>query len=104
VQVQASGVSFTLDADVKMSEVLQLCLAIKQEDLAGICNTAGKELAIETKLHVIATTWSDEMLEYTMHEATGMPLLVTLKTADIVQDLQEEQVRTRLCFVCVNIL
>jgi hypothetical protein len=97
IQMQSSGATFTVDDNVAMSDVLKLCLSSKQEDLAEVCNIAGKELTIEIKLHTIESNWSNRMLEYVMHDASGMPLLVASKTSELVQDLQEEQVCVCAC-------
>lgn len=71
---------------------LTIYLCSMQDDVEGVCAGAEKELVIEQMLHAIEQRWAKRELDYAEDKSTLAPTLVKDVAAEVLRDLQEEQV------------
>ncbi|XP_072903303.1 LOW QUALITY PROTEIN: dynein axonemal heavy chain 11 [Hemitrygon akajei] len=89
--MNATGVSFIVDADTTLGDLLGLHLYRVEEEVRNIVDKAVKEMAIEKVLGEIAQIWSVMEFSYEIHHSTGTPLLKS--DANLVETLEDNQVQ-----------
>uniref|UniRef100_UPI00398F1A35 dynein axonemal heavy chain 11 n=1 Tax=Pristiophorus japonicus TaxID=55135 RepID=UPI00398F1A35 len=89
--MNATGVSFVMDADTTLGDLLALQLYRVEEEVKNIVDKAVKEMAIEKVLAEINQIWSVMEFSYEKHYSTGIPLLKSDET--LIETLEDNQVQ-----------
>ncbi|XP_062234716.1 dynein axonemal heavy chain 9-like [Platichthys flesus] len=87
----ATGVSFTMDEDTTLADLLSLNLHCFEEDVRGIVDKAVKEMGMEKVLAELNTTWTGMQFQYEPHQRTQVPLLRT--DEELIETLEDNQVQ-----------
>ncbi|TTH38815.1 Dynein beta chain, ciliary [Bagarius yarrelli] len=89
--MHTTGVSFTMDENTTLGDLLELQLHRVEEEVKNIVDKAVKEMAIEKVLAEIKQTWSVMSLSYETHTSTGTPLLKA--DENLIETLEDNQVQ-----------
>uniref|UniRef100_A0A4W4HCE4 Dynein, axonemal, heavy polypeptide 9 like n=1 Tax=Electrophorus electricus TaxID=8005 RepID=A0A4W4HCE4_ELEEL len=89
--VRTTGVSFMMDENTTLGDLLELQLHRVEEEVKNIVDKAVKESAIEKVLAEISQTWSMMSLSYETHPSTGIPLLKA--DENLIETLEDNQVQ-----------
>ncbi|XP_063098488.1 dynein axonemal heavy chain 9 isoform X2 [Cavia porcellus] len=89
--MQATGVSFTMDKDTTLAQLLQLQLHLFEDEVRGIVDKAVKEMAMEKVLRDLQSTWAGMEFQYEPHPRTHVPLLKS--DEDLTEVLEDNQVQ-----------
>ncbi|XP_078083834.1 dynein axonemal heavy chain 11 [Mustelus asterias] len=89
--MNATGVSFVMDADTTLGDLLALQLYRVEEEVKNIVDKAVKEMAIEKVLAEISQIWNVIELSYETHYSTGTPLLKS--DENLIETLEDNQVQ-----------
>jgi len=84
-------VSFTITADFKLSDLLDLNLHKYADDVSEIVEKAQKEQAIEKVLRDVTNNWASITLLFGEHKKTGTPVLGELE--ETITQLETDQVQ-----------
>ncbi|XP_062965627.1 dynein axonemal heavy chain 9 [Cynocephalus volans] len=89
--MQATGVSFTMDKDTTLAQLLRLQLHHFEDEVRGIVDKAVKEMSMEKTLKELQTTWASMEFQYEPHPQTSVPLLRS--DEDLIEVLEDNQVQ-----------
>ncbi|XP_078408210.1 dynein axonemal heavy chain 11 [Cetorhinus maximus] len=89
--MNATGVSFVMDADTTLGDLLALQLYRVEEEVKNIVDKAVKEMAIEKVLAEISQIWNVMEFSYESHYSTGTPLLKS--DENLIETLEDDQVQ-----------
>ncbi|XP_066917361.1 dynein beta chain, ciliary-like [Clytia hemisphaerica] len=89
--MQATKVTFIMDEDTKLADLLALNLHNFEDEVRGIVDKATKELSMEKVLAELNGTWSVMEVEYEPHYRTGISLLKT--SEELIETLEDNQVQ-----------
>ncbi|XP_075759566.1 dynein axonemal heavy chain 9 isoform X2 [Pelodiscus sinensis] len=89
--MQATGVTFTMDADTTLADLLTLNLHRFEEDVRGIVDKAVKEMSMEKVLKELQSTWKSMEFQYEPHPRTRVPLLRS--DEELIETLEDNQVQ-----------
>ncbi|XP_067892376.1 dynein axonemal heavy chain 11 [Heterodontus francisci] len=89
--MNATGVSFVMDADTTLGDLLALQLYRVEEEVKNIVDKAIKEMAIEKVLAEISQIWNVMEFSYEKHYSTGTPLLKS--DENLIETLEDNQVQ-----------
>lgn len=89
--MQATKVSFVMDDDTSLADLLALNLHEFEDDVRGIVDKATKELGMEKTLKELNNTWSVQEIEYEPHYRTGISMLKT--SEELIETLEDNQVQ-----------
>ncbi|GCB76344.1 hypothetical protein scyTo_0019123, partial [Scyliorhinus torazame] len=89
--MNATGVSFVMDADTTLGDLLALQLYRVEEEVKNVVDKAVKEMAIEKMLAEISQIWNVMELSYETHYSTGAPLLKS--DENLIETLEDNQVQ-----------
>uniref|UniRef100_A0A8C3IZU9 DYH9 protein n=1 Tax=Chrysemys picta bellii TaxID=8478 RepID=A0A8C3IZU9_CHRPI len=89
--MQATGVTFTMDADTTLADLLTLNLHNFEDEVRGIVDKAVKEMSMEKVLKELKSTWSSMEFQYELHPRTNIPLLKS--DEELIETLEDNQVQ-----------
>ncbi|XP_055973719.1 dynein axonemal heavy chain 9 [Sorex fumeus] len=89
--MQATGVSFTMDENTTLAQLLQLQLHHFEDEVRGIVDKAVKEMGMEKMLKELQITWAGMEFQYELHPRTSVPLLQS--DEDLIEVLEDNQVQ-----------
>ncbi|CAM4557085.1 unnamed protein product [Lepidochelys kempii] len=89
--MQATGVTFTMDADTTLADLLRLNLHNFEDEVRGIVDKAVKEMSMEKVLKELKSTWSSMEFQYELHPRTNIPLLKS--NEELIETLEDNQVQ-----------
>nr|XP_023411935.1 dynein heavy chain 9, axonemal [Loxodonta africana] len=87
--MQATGVSFTMDKDTTLAQLLQLQLHNFEDEVRGIVDRAVKEMGMEKTLKELQTTWAGMEFQCEPHLRTHVPLWRS--DEDLIEILEDNQ-------------
>jgi len=83
-------VTFVMDEETKLADLLALNLHNFEDEVRGIVDKATKELSMEKVLAELNNTWSVMEVEYEPHYRTSISLLKT--SEELIETLEDNQV------------
>ncbi|XP_053720928.1 dynein heavy chain 9, axonemal [Synchiropus splendidus] len=89
--MNATGVTFSMDKDTTLADLLQLNLHNFEEEVRGIVDKSVKEMGMEKVLIALDSTWTNMEFKYEPHERTGLSLLRFEE--ELIETLEENQVQ-----------
>ncbi|XP_074871093.1 dynein axonemal heavy chain 9 [Carettochelys insculpta] len=89
--MQATGVTFTMDADTTLADLLTLSLHNFEDEVRGIVDKAVKEMSMEKVLKELRSTWSSMEFQSEPHPQTSVPLLRS--DEELIETLEDNQVQ-----------
>jgi len=89
--MSATGVKIEMTESTTLQDLLKLHLHEFEDEVAGIVDKAGKELAMEKMISELETTWASMNFEWDSHKRTG---LAQVKVAEeVIEVLEDNQVQ-----------
>ena len=94
VGIQAvAGTSLDITSkELLLGDVLNMCLKLNPDDVEEICNSAVKELEIESTLKALREDWAETRFEFQNFKSKGPVLLRAAELQDILDKLEESSV------------
>lgn len=89
--MQITGVSFIMDENTTLAQLLQLQLHHFEDEVQGIVDKAVKEMGMEKILKELQITWAGMEFHYEFHLRTSVPLLQS--DEDLIEVLEDNQVQ-----------
>ncbi|XP_049632688.1 dynein axonemal heavy chain 9 [Suncus etruscus] len=89
--MQITGVSFIMDENTTLAQLLHLQLHHFEDEVQGIVDKAVKEMGMEKILKELQITWAGMEFHYEFHLRTSVPLLQS--DEDLIEVLEDNQVQ-----------
>ncbi|NXO27701.1 DYH9 protein, partial [Cisticola juncidis] len=89
--MQVTGVSFVMDSDTTLADLLKLDLHRFEGEVHGIVDKAVREMSTEKVLRELRVTWSSREFQYEPHPRTHIPLLKA--DEELIETLEDNQVQ-----------